>query len=214
MGKSGIAKIFILMLSVASVLTLASVCFAADNDNDFDRYGVRIRGIYIIPDQHIDGRLAPLGVQVQDAVAPELDLEYFITRNFSAELVLALSKHDIMLDNGGINAGSLWLLPPSLLVKYHPIPKAIVSPYVGFGMNVVMPFDERLTVDGARVPFKVDATVGWAAQVGADIPISKHCFFNIDAKYYSTGMDMHIAGTRYDLDINPFIIGTGIGFRF
>jgi len=199
------------MLSVACVFSLVSICFAADNDNDFDRFGVRIRGIYVLPDQSIDGRLSSFNIRVQDAVAPEVDLEYFITRHFSAELVAALTKHDILVNGGG---ASLWLLPPSLLFKYHPIPKAMISPYIGFGLNVVMPFDEELSLGGTPVPFRVDSSVGWAAQVGVDIPITKKCFFNIDAKYYSTGMDMYINGTRYDLNLNPFIIGTGIGVRF
>jgi outer membrane protein len=207
-----IARILCVLLSAVFVVLVTSACFAADNG--FDRYGIRVRGIYVIPDQKIDSRLSGLEIQLQDAVAPEIDLEYFITKNISAELVLALVKDDIMLSNGGINAGSVWLLPPSLLVKYHPLPNAKVSPYVGFGMNVVMPFDERLTVGGSKTPFKIDSTIGWAAQVGADIPITKHCFFNVDAKYYSTGMNMTIGGTKYNLDINPFILGTGIGVRF
>jgi outer membrane protein len=153
------------------------------------------------------------GVTVENAATPELDLEYFITRHFSTELVLALSKHDIMLS--GLNAGSLWLLPPSLLVKYHPFPQLKVSPYVGFGMNVVMPFDEKLTLPTlGRVPFKVSSSVGWAAQVGADIAIAKNIYLNVDVKYYDTETTATIAGVKHNLDLDPFIFGTGIQVRF
>ena len=213
-----IAKVLGVLLSAVFIISLASASFAAD---DFKKYGVRIRGIYIMPDERFDGafRAATEGLigktVIDDAVTPELDLEYFVTKNFSAELVLALSKHDIMFSNGGVNGGSLWLLPPSLFVKYHPMPdNCYVSPYVGFGMNVVMPFDEKLTVGGANVPFKVESSVGWAAKVGADIPIAKNVYLNLDAMYYNTETKMNIGGTKFNLDINPFILGTGIGVRF
>ena len=63
--------------------------------------------------------------------------------------------------------------------------------------------------------FKVDSTVGWAAKVGADIPIAKNVYLNLDAMYYNTETKMTACRcTKLDLDINPFIIGTGIGVRF
>jgi outer membrane protein len=210
------AKTFAVLLVVTLLLSVSSICFAADpactpQEKPFERYGVRLRGIYIMPDEKVDNRLSPLRITVDDAVTPELDLEYFITRNFSTELVLALSKHDIMIDNGGTNAGSVWLLPPSLYVKYHPIPQYKISPYVGFGMNVVMPFDEKLTIDPS---FKVGTSVGWSAKVGADVKITDHVYLNVDAMYYDCRPDMTIGGTKYKLDLNPFILGTGIGVRF
>ena len=128
---------------------------------------------------------------------PELDFEYFITKNFSTELVLALSKHDIMGNNGGTNLGSVWLLPPSLFVKYHPIPDYIVSPYVGFGMNVVFPFDEKLAADPN---FKIHSSVGWAAKVGADVRITDSVYWNIDAMYYDCQPDMFVAGGEHKLN--------------
>ncbi len=80
-------------------------------------------------------------------------------------------------------------------------------------MNVVMPFDEHLSVPGG---VKIDTSVGWAAQIGADIPITKKCYLNIDAKYYNTETQMRLNGgtTKFNLDINPVIIGPGFGVRF
>jgi outer membrane protein len=215
-------RIIAVLFSALFVFSMASVSLAADNG--FDRYGVRIRGIYVMPNEHFDGAvqntlnsLSQGKAVIDDSVAPELDLEYFLTKNISAELVLALVKNDIAVQGGHNVVGSTWLLPPSLLVKYHFMPDAKISPYVGFGMNVVMPFDEHLTV-GPVNSLKIDTTVGWAAQIGADIPITKKCFFNIDAKYYNTETQMRLpnafGSTKFNLDVNPVIIGTGIGVRF
>lgn len=209
------AKSFVVLFVVTLLLSVAAVSFAADpacmpQEKTFKKYGVRIRGLYIMPDEKVDSRLSAARIVVDDAVTPELDLEYFITKNFSAELDLALSKHDIMADNGGVNIGSVWLLPPSLYVKYHPVPQYKISPYVGFGMNVVMPFDEKLT--GASL--KIESTIGWAAKVGADVKITDNVYWNVDAMYYDARPGMKIDGVKYKLNLNPFILGTGIGVRF
>ncbi len=219
------SRIFVALLSAMFVVSLVSVSFAADQD--FNRYGVRIRGIYVMPNEHFDGAVQGflqgngLGKAViDDSVAPELDLEYFFTKHISAELVLALVKNDIAFKDGNDVVGSVWLLPPSLLVKYHFMPdNCKIDPYVGVGMNVVMPFDEHLSLDGNSLGLKVDTTVGWAAQIGADIPVTKNCYFNVDVKYYNTETEMRLVNsafgsTKFNLDINPVIIGTGFGVRF
>lgn len=205
-------RIIAVLFSAMLVFAFVSACFAADQD--FNRFGVRLRGLYVMPNEHVDNALKPLGIELTEAVAPELDLEYFATKNISAELVLALVKTDVMTQNGGINNGSLWLLPPSFFLKYHFMPNCKISPYAGVGFNVVMPFDERLNIGGVKVPFKVDTTIGWAAKLGADVPIAKSTYLNVDAMYYNVPSSMNIAGSKFNLELNPFIISTGIGVRF
>ncbi len=200
----------VLGITAAVAMLFATVSISAAAEQGFKRYGVKLGGIYIMPDEKFDSALSGLRPTVDDAATPALSLEYFFTKNVSSELVLALAKHDIMIDDGGVNAGSLWLLPPSLYIKYHPIPQYKVSPYVGFGMNVVMPFDEKIVLG----TLDVGTSVGWAAKVGADIKITDSVFLNIDAMYYDSRPDMRINGTKFKLNINPFIIGTNIGLRF
>lgn len=200
-------KVFSVLAVFCMLVSLASVCAAADSS--LQRYGVRVRGIYVIPDEKFDGRLSGLNLSLDEYAAPELDLEYFFTKNISTELALALTKHDI--HSGNTNIGSTWLLPPSLLVKYHPIPCWQISPYIGFGINVVMPFDEHLA---GHPEFKVSTSIGYAAQVGADIKLTKHVYWNVDLKYYDGSPDMTLGGQKYKLHVNPWIAGTGIGVRF
>lgn len=208
-----------------SLFILVSASVARADDGDFKRFGVKIGAMYVMPDESFEQSYKTLTeplvgkTSVDSALAPFLNLEYFFTRCISAELVLAVSKHDVMFQGGSVNAGSLWLLPPSLFVKYHPFPTACISPYFGFGMNVVMPFGEKLTIGGVAQDFSVSTSVGWAAKFGFDVPIYKSkCFdlyWNADAMYYSTQTDMTIGGLgKYDLDLNPWIVSTGIGIRF
>ena len=126
-------RIFAVLFIAMLVFAFASACFAADQD--FYRYGVRIRGLYVMPNDHFDGAVQGFLQQngfgkavIDDSVAPELDLEYFFTKNISSELVLALVKNDIAFADGHNVVGSTWLLPPSLLIKYHFMPDAKISP--------------------------------------------------------------------------------------
>jgi outer membrane protein len=229
MAKGGIMgkkiSVGITCILFISLFVFVTASIARAEGDDFKRFGVKVGAMYVIPDESFDNNFKaatqPLvgKTTIDNALSPFLNLEYFFTRNISTELVLTVTKHDIMFANGNVNAGSLWLLPPSLFVKYHPLPTACVSPYVGVGMNVVMPFDEKLTILGQPADFGVDAAVGWAVKFGFDIPIHKtksfDLYFNADAMYYGTSTQMKIGGAgSFDLDLNPWIVSTGIGIRF
>ena len=156
-----------------------------------------------------DNRLAGLDLEVTNDTTPELDLEYFFLPNLSSELILGVTKHDIT--SHGDVIGSTWLLPPTLTVKYHPFPTAAVSPYCGLGVNYVIPFKEKLNGAG---DFSIDSSLGWAAQLGADLPLGNGWYANLDLKYLSVETKMKISGTKYDLDLNPVVAGVGVGYRF
>ena len=208
-------KVLGVLLASLLVVSAASVAFAADEP--LRRFGVKVSAMFVYPSDDFDSRLDGADLSIANAVAPKLELEYFFTRNFSTELVLAFTKNDIQ-SGVGIN-GSVWLLPPSLFVKYHPIPNYFISPYVGFGMNVVMPFDEKLSVAGQGIDFEVDTSVGWAAKAGFDVPIVKTAcvdiYWNVDAIYYSAQTEMSIGALgKFDVDINPWLISSGVGLRF
>lgn len=181
----------------------------AQATDDYKSFGVRVRAIYVKPDESFDSKLSALQPKVSDDIIPELDLEYFFTKNFSAELIAGVTRNDIKLNNGF--AGSTWLLPPTLTVKYHPLAGSTISPYVGVGLNVIFPFNSKL--NGVN-DFQIDNSVGWAVQAGTDVKISDSLYFNIDYKYLNADTKATIAGTKYKLDLNPHLIGIGVGYRF
>ena len=191
---------------VALSLGLASVVHA---EEDYKKFGVRVRAIYVAPNESFDSQLNGLNPTVSDSIIPELDLEYFFMKNLSTELILAVTKNDIEFN--GNKVGSTWLLPPTLTVKYHPLAGGTISPYVGVGVNYTIPFDSELT----GVPdFKVDNSVGWAAQAGVDVKIKDNLYLNLDYKYINADTKIRVAGTKYKLDLNPNLFGIGVGYRF
>ncbi len=187
-------------------LGLAAMVHAED---DYKKFGVRIRAIYVMPAESFDNKLSAANAKVSDDVIPELDLEYFFLKKLSTELIAGVTRNDIKIN--GSFAGSTWLLPPTLTVKYHPLAGDLVSPYVGFGLNVTFPFNSRLNGDKS---FSIDNSVGWAAQAGTDIRIKDNLYFNIDYKYINADTKVKIGGDKYNLDLNPHLFGIGVGYRF
>lgn len=188
------------------LLGMAQSSVAAD---DYKSFGVRVRAIYVKPDESTGGVLSTLNTKVSDDIIPELDFEYFITKNFSTELIAGVTRHDIKLNNGF--AGSTWLLPPTLTLKYHPLAGSLVSPYIGAGVNIIFPFNSK--VNNVR-DFQIDNSVGWAVQAGTDIKVAENLYFNIDYKYLNADTKATCGGAKYKLDLNPHLIGIGVGYRF
>lgn len=192
------------VLGLAMVLTMGVA--ASAGAEDYNKFGVRIRGTYVAPAESVDGRIST--VKVSDDITPAVDLEYFFTKNISSELMAAVTRHD--LKSNGQTIGSTWLLPPTLTVKYHPLAGRRVSPYVGVGLNLTVPF--KSTLNGARL--SIDDSIGWVAQAGADLKIKDNVFFNIDYKYVNIDTKAKIEDTKYKLDLNANLISMGIGYRF
>ena len=198
----------VLVLALVMAIGFATIVRAED---DYKKFGVRVRAIYVMPAETFDSRLDGSKFNVSDSIIPELDLEYFFMKNVSAELILGVTKHDIKSDTDGKLYGSTWLLPPTLTAKYHPLAGGSISPYVGFGVNYTIPFESKF--NGVS-DFTIANSFGWAAQAGVDLKIKDNLFFNLDYKYINADTKITVAGTKYKLDLNPNLIGIGVGYRF
>ncbi len=180
-------------------------------EDDYKKFGVRMRAIYVAPAEKFDSRLAAAKATVSDDVIPELDLEYFFLKSVSTELILGVTRHDIKFDDQ--YKGSTWLLPPTLSVKYHPLAGGSISPYIGVGLNYTIPFKSKVE---STPDFKIDNSFGWAAQAGVDVKIKDNLYCNLDYKYINADTEIRLAagGTKYKLDLNPHLFGIGVGYRF
>jgi len=195
---------------ILGAFVAVSVMTGIAKAEDFNKYGVRMRGLMVMPDITTNGALANAGLNATTAEAPELDLEYFFTRNISTELILGVVKTDLHLNGQSNPIGSTWLLPPTLTVKYHPFPTAKISPYVGAGVDWIIPFRTRI----ANTTAAIKPVVGWAAQAGIDVPIVNNLYFNFDFKFLNSNTSVDLGGTGYKLNLNPYVFGMGVGYRF
>lgn len=169
-------------------------------------------------------------LSVDNNVIPELDISYYVTKNIAAELILALgTRHDLSVKGdslatvGNQKLGSVNALPPTLTAQWHFNPDQTFDPYVGAGVNYTNMLDRNLKFSKgalAGTKIKVDSdSWGYALQAGLDVNLKDGWLINADVKYVtiSTDVKANLGGnwTKIDsLDINPWVIGVGIGKKF
>jgi outer membrane protein len=170
---------------------------------------------------------------VSDKVIPELDISYYLTKNIAAELILALgTRHNVSIQGdsnaavGNQGLGSVNLLPPTLTAQWHFNPDQMIDPYVGAGVNYTVMLDRNLkgssgAIDGNKIKIDSDSW-GWVAQAGVDINLADGWVINADVKYVTIDTDVKLKGAvtggawrKIDsLDIDPWVVGIGIGKKF
>ncbi|MHA7872835.1 MAG: OmpW/AlkL family protein [Hyphococcus sp.] len=222
MRRTGLA---LSAVAAATAATAATVQTAAAEQGD---WLVRLRAITVAPTEDVSSVMPgfPGGsASVDNAYVPELDFTYFITDNIGAELILATSPHD--LNGTGTLAGlgeiaDVMVLPPTLTLQYHFNPRGKFRPYAGVGVNYTIFYSEDASTSlvGALGPTSVDVddSVGVSYQAGFDIDLSDRWFFNADVKYIQidTTATLNSGGVinTLDVDLDPFVAGIGIGYRF
>lgn len=202
-------------LSALAILLYSTSALAANQDFKAGDVLIRARVIGVLP--QVDSSLSSSGtvvgsVKVDNSVVPELDATYFFTPNIAAEVIAAVTPHNVK-SNAGVDAGSSWLLPPTLTLQYHFNQLDYIKPYVGAGINYTHFFN---TDAGVLNSVKYSDSVGPAFQAGADIPLGDNIYANIDVKkvFISTTAKFSPSGLRADVDINPWLVGVGIGYKF
>ena len=192
--------------------------------NEFKRWQVRLRAVGVAPDESAKIGIIDGDVAISNALIPELDFTYFFTEHFAAELILGTAKHDVQAINtlaGDVNLGSVWLLPPTLTAQYHfyTSDQKVFKPYIGAGVNYTLFYNVK-SGDVAGVEY--DNALGYAAQVGFDLMLDDTFFINFDAKRLFLSTDVTVDASNLapglsipaEVDINPWLIGVGVGVKF
>lgn len=177
---------------------------------------IRARGLWVAPDE--SASVTPLGgdVSVNNDVVPEVDFSYFITDSIALELIAATTRHEVGHTPTGIDLGKVSLLPPTLTVQYHFLPKARISPYVGAGLNYTFFYDEDAASGSPVTSVDYDNALGYALQAGVDVAVGGNWSVNLDVKkiFLNTDVSLNGGAITADVDLDPWIVGVGIGYRF
>ncbi len=172
---------------------------------------IRLRATYMLNDNTNDPSLSLGQIEAKDRWIPEIDVSYFFTDNIAAELVLTWpQKIDVSLN--GTDIGSLKALPPTLLVQYHFIPNGTIRPYVGAGINYTYFSSQSFSINGVSTS---NSSWGPALQAGVDFKIAPKWYINADVKYVWMDTEVKLNGaTLTTVDINPWLLSLGVGYRF
>lgn len=196
--------------AVLATLTLSTSAAMAQESP----WQVRARAVYLDPADKsapVAGTGASDRLTVSDKTIPEVDISYFFTPNWAAELVLTYpQKHDVFLDGGKI--GSFKHLPPSLLLQYHFTNSTPFKPYVGAGVNYTRISSVNLLNGGADLE---NDSFGLAVQAGVDYQLDKNWSLNFDVKKVQIRSDVFIGGAKASrVKVDPVLVGVGVGYRF
>ena len=217
----------IIALTLAAAIFMAAPAAMAHEAGDFY---VRVGASNVDPDDPngdidltvVDPALGKQDIEVDDAWSLTFTGSYQWKENWAVELLAAYPfEHDIELEDLG-KVGETKHLPPTLSLQYHFLPKGKFQPYVGAGINYTIFFDDG--PDGTLKDLGGDLEIddnsfGLAGQIGADYMFNDRWFINADLRYISIETEAKVTipgvGTiKEDVDINPWVYGLNIGYKF
>jgi len=178
---------------------------------------VRARGVWVAPETYTTfatGAAAGGVANASQSYIPELDVSYFFTKNISAELIAAVTRHHMSVKHPNIDLGRVEVLPPTLTAQYHFLPTSMVNPYLGAGINYTTFFGTSKGASGLKVHY--DSSWGPALQAGADIHLTGNWYANVDVKqlFVSTTANVGSGAATARVNLNPTLVGVGVGYKF
>jgi outer membrane protein len=224
------AKSLAIAAAIIAILPAAGAAAQEIRGKQAGDFNVRLRGIAVVPDNAsrpvnnaTTGARASTLERADTSASPEIDLSYFITSNFALELIAATTQHKLTVGapsfNNGTKLADVGVLPPTLTLQYHPLPKSTFSPYIGAGVNYT--FFYNTNADSANFNgLKLKNSWGWALQAGLDVMSSGPWSLNLDVKkiFLKTEATVNLnpaTGLRVDdVKLDPWVVGGGIGYRF
>lgn len=209
----------LMALAIAGLLGTTALSSAQAGEADFKTKSagdivIRARAVDAIPRDHASVS-AGGSVDVSNDVVPELDFSYFVTDNIALELIAATTRHKVTWTPSGTSLGKVSLLPPTLTVQYHFLPKEKLSPYVGAGLNYTFFYNEDAP-GGAITSVDYKNHVGYALQAGVDYALGGAWSLNLDVKkvFLRTDVSVNNGAVTAKVDLDPWIVGLGVGYRF
>lgn len=207
-----------ILLSLLTGTAIFSPAMAAGMPEAGD-FVVRARALSVIPseDATLTGAVTGSQINIDTSVVPEVDFSYFVTDHIAFELIAAITPHDVNTKTssaGPLDLGDVWLLPPTLTAQYHFTHFGAFKPYVGAGVNYTVFFGEDKGTSVTNADY--GNSFGPALQAGADYMLDDHWMLNLDVKkiWINTDVKFSSGAIAADVDINPWVVGVGVGYRF
>jgi outer membrane protein len=172
--------------------------------------------------------IAGLGaaLEIDDGFGLEIDATLLISELVTAEISAAVSRHELRLAEAGAccgatDGGEVWILPITVLVRYHLPVYGPWDPYAGLGLTWAAPYyDLAPELEEAGVErLDLEGGVGLAAQLGVGYTIDARWRANLDLRHLGYSFDARVRTAAGDLapaslDLEPWVLSLGLGYRF
>ena len=204
------------LAAAASLAFAAPVAFAQDQDNDPERFSVVAGYAHMVPKSD-PGTIVGSKADLDGQGAPTLSGSWHVNENISIELWGAGKvETDVDLADGG--RGSIKTQPIALSGQYHFGESGqAIRPYVGLGYYQANVDSEEFdaTVAGPN-HVGIGTPKGVIGTVGADFNLTDRWFARADARYMKGDAEVSVAGedTGEELQMDPWMVGVGVGVRF
>lgn len=207
---------------LAAALALAAVSLAAPAQAEvLDNFQFKLGVSGVLPSESADISAIGGDVDISDEWVPSLQIEYFFTDRISAELLCCIATHDVgAVDTsvGAVNLGEVTHFPPTLTLKYRWTELGAFQPYVGAGVNYTAFIDSEVPSTGPVLGIDYDESFGGALQAGFDYRLDDHWAINVDVRRIwintEVAIDTTLGPVSADVDIDPWVVSTAIGYRF
>ncbi len=210
-------KKYLSALALVSIIAAAPLAYAEVEDPIV----LRVRWLIVAPDVS-SSPISTIGgtASVDTNITPEIDVSYFFTRNIAVELISAVTRHRARANGtaaGNLNLGEVSLLPPTLTLQWHFLPENIIAPYIGAGLNYTYFFGVNPGPVARHIEY--EDNFGGVLQAGVNLNFCPQWHINLDVKkiFVDTNATVQLAAPPVltsSIDINPLIVGIGIGYRF
>jgi outer membrane protein len=213
------------LLAAALAAATAAQTLPAAAGSESGNVMVRVLGTVVAPDSSASvsgpaGPIAGADAEASTEVIPAATISYFLNKNIALELFCCFSKHEV--DGKGAISGlgevaDTWIFPPAVTLQYHFDGLGAFKPYVGAGFQYIYAFDEGVGDNAlGATKVKVDDAFGLTLQAGIDISVGGGWYLNADVKKTWIEHDVTWVGTGIsaDLELDPWIISAGVGYRF
>jgi len=211
------------LLALAVVATVAAPQMAAAQDSG--NWIVRGRAVHLdsanTNSADLESTLtavagAPATASINNKWLPEVDISYFFTPNFAAELILTYPQKQTLSVTGLGAIGTFKHLPPTLTAQYHFTDLPGFRPYVGLGLNYTNISSVHWNANATALDLNLKRnSYGLAAQLGVDVPVGGGWLVNVDVKKVQIKTDVSSAGTKIGtFKVDPVLFSLGVGMRF
>ncbi len=202
-----------------------ALCYAGSlRADEVGRWEIRVRTIFLEPtDQSTAGY--PIesrddGLHVAGNWVPDIDVEYFFTPTWSAEVMLNYPEIEVAtvtksIPGRAVVVGAYRRLPPVITAKYNFPIQGVIRPYIGLGINIRVPNNSTVVVPNAGDLTLRSSRVGPAAQSGVDVRLSRGWYFNLDMRWVHLHSNVRFNGIdAAPITADPIFFGIGLGYRF